>query len=79
MKAMNEKRSNKWLWIGGAGAGIAALCCFTPILVLIFGLLGAGSLVVYLDSVLWPLLLVFVLLAVYGLWRRKPTKEPSAE
>jgi len=43
------------------------------------GLLGAGSLVVYLDSVLWPLLLVFVLLAVYGLWRRKPTKEPSAE
>ncbi len=76
---MNEKRSNKWLWIGGVGTGIAALCCFTPILVLIFGLLGAGSLVVYLDSVLWPLLLVFVLLAVYGLWRRKPTKEPSAE
>lgn len=76
---MNDKRSNKWLWIGGVGTGIAALCCFTPILVLIFGLLGAGSLVVYLDSVLWPLLLVFVLLAVYGLWRRKPTKEPSAE
>ena len=76
---MNEKRSNKWMWIGGVGAGIAALCCFTPILVLFFGLLGAGSLVVYLDSVLWPLLLVFVLLAVYGLWRRKPTKQPSAE
>ena len=76
---MSETPRNKWVWIGGIGAGVAALCCFTPILVVIFGLLGAGSLVVYLDAVLWPLLLVFVLLTVYGLWRRKRSGQPSAQ
>ncbi len=76
---MNETRGNKWLWIGGIGTGVTALCCVTPILVLIFGALGAGALVAYLDAVLWPLLLVFVLLAVYGLWRKKRSGEPSAQ
>jgi len=38
------------------GTVIAALCCFTPVLVLLFGAVGLSSLVSYLDYVLLPAL-----------------------
>lgn len=41
------------------GAGIAALCCFTPILVGLLAVLGLGALTGYLDFVLLPAALVF--------------------
>jgi mercuric ion transport protein len=59
---------------GIIGAVIAALCCFTPILVILFGLLGLSALVGYLDYVLFPALAFFVGLTLYGLWKQKPAK-----
>lgn len=68
---MNEpKEDNRLLRVGIIGAVLTALCCFTPFLVVLFGVLGLAALVGYLDYVLFPLLAVFLLLVVVG-WYRK--------
>jgi mercuric ion transport protein len=72
---------NKCLWIGGVGAVVTALCCFTPILVIALAAIGAASLVAYLDAVLFPLLAFFLFVAGYG-WlcaRKRPAEGNSAE
>ena len=56
---------------GIIGTVIAALCCFTPILVVLFGAVGLSAVVGYLDVVLLPALAIFVGITVYALWRRK--------
>ena len=56
---------------GIVGSVIAALCCFTPLLVVVLGALGLSALVGYLDFVLLPALAFFVLLTVYALWKRR--------
>lgn len=56
---------------GIIGAVIAALCCFTPILIILFGVVGLSALVGYLDYVLFPALAFFIGLTLYGLWKQK--------
>ncbi len=56
---------------GLIGTVIAALCCFTPVLVVLVGFVGLSALVGYLDFVLLPALGFFVLLTVYALYKRK--------
>ncbi len=55
---------------GIIGTVVAALCCFTPILVVLFGVVGLSALVGYLDYVLFPALAFFAGLTLYALWRR---------
>ena len=69
---MNPKSLLK---VGVVGTVIAALCCFTPVLVILFGAIGLAAVVGYLDFVLLPALAFFVLLTVYALWRRKLAQE----
>ena len=57
--------------VGVIGTITAALCCFTPILVVLFGAVGLSALVGYLDYVLFPALGIFVLLTLYALWRKR--------
>jgi mercuric ion transport protein len=52
---------------GVIGSVITALCCFTPILVILFGALGLSALIGYLDYVLFPLLGIFLVLIVVSL------------
>jgi|TARA_R110000850_G_scaffold80112_6_gene172279 mercuric ion transport protein len=49
---------------------IAALCCFTPVLVVLYGVVGLSAVVGYLDYVLLPALAVFVLITIYAVIRR---------
>jgi mercuric ion transport protein len=56
---------------GIAGSVVAALCCATPILVILFGVLGLSAWVGWLDYVLIPALLVFVGITIYALHRRR--------
>jgi len=63
--------SDPLLKTGLTGAVIAAICCFTPILVWVFGAVGLGALVVYLDLILLPALGLFLFLTGYALWRRR--------
>ena len=65
---MNQKPT---LRVGVIGTVVAALCCFTPVLVILFGAVGLAALVGYLDYVLFPALAFFVALTIYALWRRQ--------
>jgi len=60
----------KLLKFGIIGTVIAALCCFTPVLVGIFGVLGLSALIGYLDFVLLPVLAFFIILTGVALYRR---------
>ncbi len=51
---------DKWFRIGLFGSILAALCCFTPLLVWLLSLMGLGALTVWLDVILLPLLILFV-------------------
>jgi mercuric ion transport protein len=68
---------NNLLRIGVAGTVVAALCCFTPILVILLGTIGLAALVGYLDYVLFPALAFFLALTIYALWRRQPAEDKS--
>ena len=61
--------NNKLLATGVIGTVIAALCCFTPVIVVLFGAVGLSAFVGVLDYVLLPALLAFVLLTVYAIVR----------
>ena len=62
--------NDRLLRMGLIGTVIAALCCFTPILVGAFRRRGPVELVGYLDYVLLPALAVFVLITIYAVIRR---------
>lgn len=61
---------------GMIGVIVSVLCCFTPVLVLIFGAVGLAAWVGHLDYVLMPALLFFVGLIIYAVSRK--SKAPCA-
>lgn len=63
--------SRKLLRTGIAGSVIAAVCCFTPILVIVLGAAGLAAWIGWLDYVLFPALAAFVGMTVYALHRRR--------
>jgi mercuric ion transport protein len=65
---MNER---KLLGIGIIGTVIAALCCFTPVLVVLVSAVGLSAVVGWLDYVLLPALAFFVGLTIYAVARRR--------
>lgn len=62
-----EKKHKNLLKIGVTGSIIAALCCSTPILVILLSAIGLGAMVVYLDYILLPILAGFIILTAYVL------------
>ena len=54
------------------GMVIVVLCCFTPILVVVLGLVGLSTFTPYLDYVLFPSLLLLIILTIvsYKKWKR---------
>ncbi len=55
---------------GVIGSAVAAVCCFTPVLVVLVVAVGLSALVGYLDYVLFPALAVFVGITIYAFARR---------
>lgn len=74
-------RTNRLLKVGIIGTVITALCCFTPVLLVLFGVLGLAGIVGRLDHVPFPLLGVFILLLVVGTVRfsSRPTSATKAK
>lgn len=64
-------KNSTLLKLGIGGTIIAALCCFTPILLILLGVVGLGALTGYLDYVLMPALVVFVGITIYALQKRR--------
>ena len=58
------------LRLGIGGTVIAALCCFTPVLVVLLGAVGLSAALGWLDYVLLPALAIFLGITAYALWRR---------
>lgn len=56
---------------GVAGAAIAAICCATPILVIVLATIGLSTLVEKADYILIPLLVGSLVLLAVGLYRRR--------
>lgn len=50
---------------------LVALCCFTPILVILLGVVGLSALTGYLDYVLLPALAVSIGLTIYAVRRKR--------
>jgi len=71
---MNDE---KLLRSGVAGTVIAMLCCFTPVLVIIFGFVGLSAIVGGLDYVLFPMLFASLGLIAYALYLRSGNRGPS--
>ena len=63
--------NRKLLQTGLGGTVITALCCFTPLLVYVFGFLGISGLIFYLDFILLPALGLFILLTALAFWRQR--------
>ncbi|MEH6813958.1 MAG: mercury resistance system transport protein MerF, partial [Motiliproteus sp.] len=61
------KKNSRLLKVGIIGTIIAALCCFTPVLVILLGALGLSALVGGLDYVLLPMLGLFVGIILFAL------------
>jgi mercuric ion transport protein len=73
---MSEK---KLLCTGAAGSVIAAICCFTPALVILLGAVGLSAWLAWLDFVLLPALAIFLGLTAYALLRIQRTRSARGE
>ena len=56
---------------GVAGAAIAAICCVTPILIIVLATIGLSTLATKADYILIPVLVGSLLLLAVGLYRRR--------
>ena len=56
---------------GAIGAILAAICCMTPLLVVVFGTVGLTAWLAKADYVLIPALLVCLALVAFGHYRRR--------
>jgi mercuric ion transport protein len=68
-------KNSRLLCTGVIGTVIVALCCFTPILVILLAAVGLSALTGYLDFVLFPALLFFIALTGYALYRKRGARK----
>ncbi len=63
-------KNSTLLKIGIIGSVVSALCCFTPLLVILLGIIGLSAAISYLDIVLLPILAIFIAITVFALWKK---------
>jgi purine-cytosine permease-like protein len=68
---MSASDPSKLIKVGVVGTILVALCCFTPILVILLGVVGLSALTGYLDVVLFPALAAFIALTIYAIVRKR--------
>ncbi|MDB3936302.1 mercury resistance system transport protein MerF [Granulosicoccus sp.] len=67
--------NQKLFTTGLIGTIITALCCFTPILVILLSALGLSTIIGWLDYFLLPALVIFVAITIYALVTK--TRKPG--
>ncbi len=65
------------LGTGSLGTAIAAICCFTPALVVLVGFAGLSAIVGWLDYGLFPMLFASMGLVAYAFYLRSDNQGPS--
>jgi len=69
---MTDKTTDRrLLQTGMIGTALVALCCFNPVLAVLFGIVGLSAVLGWLDYVLFPALAFFVGLTIYAAARKK--------
>jgi mercuric ion transport protein len=63
--------AKRLLGVGICGTAVTALCCFTPLVVVLLGAVGLSAAIEWLDYVLLPALVLFPGLTVFALWKRR--------
>jgi len=63
---------------GVIGSIVAAVCCFTPVLVLLLGALGLSAWLGWIDYVLLPALAIFLGMTAFGLYRWHAGREETS-
>ena len=71
--------NKKQMKTGIIGTVVAALCCFTPVLVILFGAIGLSAWLGWIDYVLFPALGIFVLLTIYAVYQRTRQSEAKTD
>ena len=69
--------NNQLLCTGCTGTVIAAICCFTPFLVVVLGAVGLSAWLGWLDYGLFPMLFASMGLIALALYLRSGNKGPS--
>jgi chromate transport protein ChrA len=62
---------------GIVGTVIAALCCFTPVLVVMLGFVGLSAIIGGLDYGIFPMMFASLGVVAYALYLRSGNKGPS--
>jgi len=62
---------------GIVGTVIAALCCFTPVLVIMLGFVGLSAIIGGLDYGIFPMMFASLGVVAYALYLRSGNKGPS--
>jgi len=77
MDKTSSQISKKGMFAALTGTVLVALCCFTPILVILMGAVGLSSFTPYLDQVLLPALVIMIVLTIasYLRWRKAAEKQ----
>jgi mercuric ion transport protein len=65
--------NDKLLKTGVVGTILAAICCFTPALVILLGSIGLTAWLSWLDYILLPALVLFAGITCFAFMKRKPT------
>lgn len=63
---------------GIIGSVVAAICCFTPALVVLVSAVGLSAIIGWLDYVLFPALAAFLALTAYGFYLRQRRVEQDS-
>jgi mercuric ion transport protein len=71
MPGSKKPSTRAMLRTGIIGAVVTAVCCFTPVLVILLGAVGLGAMTGYLDYVLFPALAGFLGLMALGYVRHQ--------
>ena len=58
-----KQPNKKGFYAAIAGTVLVAICCATPILVIILGAIGLSAFTPYLDYVLMPALIILIIIA----------------
>ncbi len=69
--------NNGLLKTGTIGTAIAAVCCFTPLLVVTLTAVGLSAIVGGVDYVLFPVMFASLGLIAYALYLRSGSKGPA--
>jgi len=67
---LKQENDRALIATGAIGATLAALCCATPLLALVFGAIGFTGWVAKADYVVMPALLICLGLVAFGFYRR---------